>query len=113
MEYIGHKKVCIPDEQFDFNPEEKLNEKTENQTKVSEADTGDVSDHQTSQHPHPEEVSANASERDKEPSVSVSEGEEQSKKPFEGFICELCQTQFDKMVQYEKHRSICLHSKNR
>ena len=80
---------------------------------MSEAETGDVSDHQTSRNPHPEEETANASERIKEPSVSVSEGEEQSKKPLDGFICEKCQTPFDKMVQYEKHRSICPHSKNR
>ena len=116
MEYIGHKKVCIPDEQFDLPkdqpppPSEKRktsesSDQSRETTKISQPET------QSSSHSKPSEKPVNIEEKT---TSSFSQIKKECKnQTFEGFICDSCQTQFNSMVQYDKHRSICLHSKNR
>jgi len=112
MEYIGHKKLCLPDEQFGFSTDkpptptastEKASDPGRDSTKISQPETQFSSDSQ------PAEKPANIQEKTA-PSLSRirKESENQSN---EGFICDTCQAQFSSMVQYEKHRSICLQTK--
>merc|ERR1719189_1920957 len=114
MEYIGHKKVCVPDEQFGFSTEQQppasSTEKQTTKPEVSDlgCDSTKISKPETqfSSESKPPEKPANIPEKTA-PSVSqIRKGCE-----TEGFICDSCQSQFSSMVQYEKHRSICQHSK--
>ena len=127
MEYIRHKKLCRPDDlqqpptpttstdkfrhddlQQPPTPTpstDKASDLGRDSTKISQPETQFSSDSQ------PAEKPANIQEKTS-PSLSriSKECENQS---VEGFICDSCQTQFSSMVQYEKHRSICLQTKTR
>ena len=109
MEYIRHKKVCRPDDlQQPPTPTpstDKASDLSRDSTKTSQPETQFSSDSQ------PAEKPANIQEKTS-PSLSriSKECENQS---LEGFICDSCQAQFSSMVQYEKHRSICLQTKTR
>ena len=123
MEYIGHKKLCVPDEQFGFStdqtpptPQQPSTEKKKKSPEVSDLgrDSTKISPPETqiSSDSQPAEKPANIQEKTTS-SLSHMRNESENQQSFEGFICDSCQTQFSSMVQYEKHRSICLHSKTR
>lgn len=96
MEYIGHKKVCEHREHFDLNTEQKVNAKAGSPTKMPDPDSLN-----TSRQVPPED------------NTGQTESVQEKVKSTSSILCQSCSSQFSTMVQYEKHRSICLHSKNR
>jgi len=127
MEYIGHKKVCVPDEDFSRtqeavhpqpssdNKEESRNDPretdkaTNNATTTQSCDNTEQQSDEVTESVKKKENAEKKTEAKLNPSfISVTDVKKNSST---GLCCDKCDEKFTSMVKYEKHRAECSHSK--
>jgi len=117
MEYIGHKKVCIPDEDFGFSkPEKDAKIPQDNDIKPKSNEEGcDNKTEAKKNSKENENISSNSptktSDSEKKKNIEIkSASKTNNKKGDDGLICDRCNKSFTSMVQYENHRAVCKHT---
>ena len=115
MEYLGHKKVCIPDEDFGFEEKTKpepgeqkeQDSRTEEDistTEIRKDDTSRGSTREKESQPQNAAKSENLSNKSKFDSLG-STNNTSSPSNKSGLMCDLCGSLFTSMVKYDAHRT--------
>ena len=126
MEYLGHKKVCIPDEDFGFEETTKPEPGKQKEQDSRPKEDIDISSTENRKDDHLPDVnnSTSGSKREKESQPKIAEKSENlsNKSKFEhlgsanktstsspsnnsGLVCDLCGSLFTSMVKYDAHRT--------
>ena len=120
MEYIGHKKICVPPSNKDCKEKEATNmprEDKEPPTQASEpkvqSSNTETENNATSKICDSTQLKQKETKSDEIKSQSPLKMADvgKSKNSSSGLCCEKCDEKFTSMVKYEKHRSQCYHTK--
>ena len=115
MEYIGHKKICVPLADKPFAEKEDIQRKTSTEApapKVQPSSTQAENNatHQKCDNTQIKQKETNDGEKDEEnlqPFSFNMTNFRKCKTTSSGLCCEKCDEKFTSMVKYEKHRSQC------
>ena len=126
IEYLGHKKVCIPDEDFGFQESPKPEPSEHKEPDARSGEDSDVSLTQKAEDNNESDVKNNTNDLVKEKDCNTqSKSDTTSQNPsnktkfvnlvptnknlrqgnHSGLVCDLCGSLFTSMVKYDTHRT--------